>query len=69
MSGEIKITVIATGFEYGQERLPKPKILTPIKQPEEIEPFISHSPIFEDDNSETTEDEMEVPAFIRRKLK
>jgi cell division protein FtsZ len=51
MSGEVKITVIATGFEEGGKKK-KPK--------EEIQ---------EIGKEEEEESELEVPAFIRRKLK
>lgn len=51
MSGEVKITVIATGFEQDEKK----------KKPEELEPINS--------KEEKEESELEVPAFIRRKLK
>lgn len=50
MSGEVKITVIATGFEEGSKQK--------IKEKTEITP-----------EQEKEESELEVPAFIRRKLK
>ena len=50
MSGEVKITVIATGFE-GEEKKKKPKEETTLSKEAEEEA------------------ELEVPAFIRRKLK
>lgn len=81
MSGEIKITVIATGFDAEEAREPRrPQIPTassrpllrnnPIAshpQPEhDFEPPISLDPIDED---EPDDRELDVPAFIRRKLK
>ncbi|HLB95884.1 MAG TPA: cell division protein FtsZ [Patescibacteria group bacterium] len=65
MSGEIKITVIATGFDIdrikprpGAEKIPRAQEM-PTEQP-----------LKEDfETEETLEDELEVPAFIRRKLK
>ena len=89
MQGEIKITVIATGF--GEK--PKPKEekkntqVTQLGEPgafrsmsgptpqESIKPtasvFASESPLTEEseDEEEKKEKELEVPAFIRRKLK
>ncbi|PIP51575.1 cell division protein FtsZ [Candidatus Berkelbacteria bacterium CG_4_9_14_3_um_filter_33_5] len=67
MSGEIKITVIATGFDYGDDVKLKPKVYQPSIKIEESEPFIQNTPMLEED--ETEEDDMEVPAFIRRRLK
>lgn len=71
MAGEVKITVIATGFEYGLEKAPKPKIYQPqIKAEEPEQPFIERTPMFEDEVEDVAEEtDMEVPAFIRRKLK
>lgn len=87
MQGEVKITVIATGFESEQNKTQK-KIFTPSERPlSEIpqsqmlrrdrtsvfdEPEITKSepvksPDLEEENND--EDELEVPAFIRRKLK
>ncbi|TSC92634.1 MAG: cell division protein FtsZ [Candidatus Berkelbacteria bacterium Licking1014_7] len=67
MSGEIKITVIATGFEYETERKFSRsfKTIQPAEQ-EEAMPTTEFEPEFE---PEEEEDEIEVPAFIRRKLK
>lgn len=75
MAGEIKITVIATGFEeqVGEEKpLLKPKMIeqglrTPFFEREtlpkpKVEPRLSRTEI-------KSEDELEIPAFIRRKLK
>lgn len=94
MSGEVKITVIATGFQTDETGLiqeDKPKVqrptsvggagynqipnrplfgfdraranlVTPKKQ-EPIKPEIEEEPV------ETREDELDIPAFIRRKLK
>lgn len=81
MQGEVKITVIATGFESDHTKLQRSPILSESK-PAEIpssqiirreeprieldrESKIANSP----DSSEDDEDELEVPAFIRRKLK
>lgn len=67
MSGEIKITVIATGFEVDK----KPK---PLKKEGEEEGPSGFSRAINTAQEETEtakedEDELEVPAFIRRKLK
>ena len=74
MTGEVKITVIATGFDGVNDRKMKPMqritesspYLNPSREParREPEPQWSGSPIQTED-----EDELEVPAFIRRKLK
>ncbi len=86
MQGEVKITVIATGFESEQRTFQKKAfqpVETPSKdipssqilrrqemqsrmyEPPRIEPKQMPNMIDEDDD----EDELEVPAFIRRKLK
>lgn len=65
MSGEIKITVIATGFEGAQQES-KLKQGTGTMIRREASP----SPFFVPEEEEIKpEDELEVPAFIRRKLK
>jgi len=76
MAGEVKITVIATGFESDQgkgnkksyiinetsaKEIPSSQIL---RRAEHEEP-----PVEDDKKDEDDEDELEVPAFIRRKLK
>lgn len=75
MSGEVKITVIATGFE--SEKASSPKIQSfgqtsslnrsTEKEDEDIikSPFSS----FTEEKEEDEESEIDVPAFIRRKLK
>ena len=82
MQGEVKITVIATGFESEQGRfqkkafqtfdsqtkdIPSSQILRrpPERQRYEQSPMIEQKP----EEDEEDEDELEVPAFIRRKLK
>lgn len=77
MSGEVKITVIATGFEGDQERKAlRPTISKPVE--EEPKPMIERfeRPLFQKpapppsiDEEAEIEDELDVPAFIRRKLK
>lgn len=79
MQGEVKITVIATGFESEQVRnnkknylisesapkdIPDSQILR--KEREQLSSSTPEEPKVEDDEDE---DELEVPAFIRRKLK
>ncbi|OQA02563.1 MAG: Cell division protein FtsZ [bacterium ADurb.Bin400] len=80
MQGEVKITVIATGFESEQARFANKKSFaapeTPVsdiphsqilRRPER---FISPPPpIQEEKPDEEDSEEIEVPAFIRRKLK
>jgi len=73
MSGEVKITVIATGFEQEKEARTKlkgfentfSKSSFGLDKKVETEPEDT-LPSFE---QEEEEDELEVPAFIRRKLK
>jgi len=82
MQGEIKITVIATGF--GDERPRKREeesqeafTLTSLvdlsgaeeKEEEKPKPFIKKPELQEDEEKEEEEADMEVPAFIRRKIK
>lgn len=80
MSGEIKITVIATGFDTEEAQdVRRPQIpigskihaapKTPMRRPDpDPEPDfdISLDPI---DEEESSDHELDVPAFIRRKLK
>lgn len=76
MQGEVKITVIATGFESDQNRFQKKAYSVPESSPKEIpssqmlrrsEPEPIEKP--KETMPEDDEDELEVPAFIRRKLK
>jgi cell division protein FtsZ len=61
MAGEVKITVIATGFEPGSETKKKDaKFHQPIRMEVPREPQVEEV---------KPEEELEVPAFIRRKLK
>jgi cell division protein FtsZ len=75
MQGEVKITVIATGFESEHAKVTRTPISREtrpqdipssqiIRHREELPPPPMPEPRIEDD-----EDEIEVPAFIRRKLK
>jgi len=83
MQGEVKITVIATGFESEHTRINKMPIM-PTGRPSDIpqsqmirreERSFNQQPAPEDnrtmsqDTEDDDEDELEVPAFIRRKLK
>lgn len=76
MSGEVKITVIATGFdeEVTPKKAQRPAMIqqeTPMIQPQQVhEPQPTYSSYSEPEAYEKEEsDELEVPAFIRRKLK
>lgn len=64
MSGEIKITVIATGFDM--ERKKKDGLQMPVMA---AEPRSLVEQLAQPAAAEEVEDELEVPAFIRRKLK
>ncbi|MCD6422063.1 cell division protein FtsZ, partial [bacterium] len=81
MQGEIKITVIATGF--GEER-PKRKeeeakeafTLTSLaelseekEEEEKPEPLVKKPELKAEESKEKEEEDLEVPAFIRRKIK
>lgn len=74
MSGEIKITVIATGFDIdkapkpGLEKIAPPTIGQPMPMSAPTPTSISDE-FAEGPEEEKLEDELEVPAFIRRKLK
>ena len=89
MTGEIKITVIATGFESMGQKEPqtnnmrmnnpaqqqRPAYSPFEKKPIQAKPFSSFgmgdpmTPFNRPDEKKEEEDELEVPAFIRRKLK
>lgn len=73
MSGEVKITVIATGFESEKAERAKIKPFeqnfqrsTVNEEEEHKQPFTSFEQEKEEDEEES---ELDVPAFIRRKLK
>lgn len=83
MQGEVKITVIATGFESDHKTLAK-KAYSPVETPindipgsqilrrAERTPFERTSyaePVRTEEKDLSEDDELEVPAFIRRKLK
>jgi len=77
MSGEVRITVIATGFDEGVEmKKPQKPIFqayqptpTAAATPAPFQPLITREEtMIEEDVAEDTDD-LEVPAFIRRKLK
>lgn len=80
MQGEVKITVIATGFESDQNKFQKKNYIIPesapkeipssqiIRRPERLEEIEKPELTPESPDSDD-EDELEVPAFIRRKLK
>ncbi|OQA53206.1 MAG: Cell division protein FtsZ [candidate division WS2 bacterium ADurb.Bin280] len=76
MSGEVRITVIATGFDEISEPKKQQKPIfssfeQPVQQPQATSPFTplvtKEAPIIEEETEEA--DDLEVPAFIRRKLK
>jgi cell division protein FtsZ len=87
MSGEVKITVIATGFDEGVEmrKQQRPAMSQPSEPatPTYSSPLggfqsqRSYTPLVDREEApqpmmediESSEDELEVPAFIRRKLK
>ena len=73
----MRVTVIATGFDIdriprpGYDRIHKqPSTLTPTSTTPASEPYRPPAePIEEPAEEENLENELEVPAFIRRKLK
>jgi len=76
ISGEVRITVIATGFdEVGEPKKQQKPIFSTFQQPtaqqQSVSPFqplvTKESPVIEEEAEEA--DDLEVPAFIRRKLK
>lgn len=76
MSGEIKITVIATGFdEEDRPTQKRPQIplssSAPARQrePERRTPELAIADIEPESEDENTDTELDIPAFIRRKLK
>jgi len=66
--GEIKITVIATGFDEMMRKAGEPKIqdISPINQ---IEEKARKKTEFKPKEAEEPESEWDIPAFIRRKMK
>ncbi len=77
LTGEIKITVIATGFDGPRERRPERAQLGSRVETPSYSQSVVREPIREPQEPQWTanpldaqeEDELEVPAFIRRKLK
>jgi cell division protein FtsZ len=72
MQGEIKITVIATGFEGGPKKKEGRELTTARPEPFSVaEDFAPSVPTTASEEKKEDEDieELEVPAFIRRKLK
>jgi len=85
MSGEVKITVIATGFETdrslmedkpklqrpttggGYNQIPSRPVMEPLRSM--TQPTMDTTPQAPAEEEELKEDELEIPAFIRRKLK
>ncbi len=68
MSGEIKVTVIATGFEEG-EGGKKKEAEKPVNTPNNSFGSFGFSPVNDSTVEDKNDDELDVPAFIRRKLK
>lgn len=69
MAGEVKITVIATGFEGEVAKKDKKPGLGTLSQQPQQEQRPSFMGTSLEPEPEESEDELEVPAFIRRKLK
>lgn len=88
MGEEVRITVIATGFDEGNKRTsslsfidePKknlviePKVSAPVQQVEMRKPLFNPRPVqpikpVEESPAASEEDELEIPAFIRKKMK
>lgn len=76
MSDEIRITVIATGFDEAARRKPATKhaLVTPLTFPETPEVSESREPVFatkmvDQEMEEEEQEELDIPAFIRKKMK
>ena len=93
MGDEVRITVIATGFDESSKRLspvsivmnedakrtklpeqkfvnpitPAPEVRKPMFNPKPAPPIETMSPVF--GSEEASEDELDIPAFIRKKMK
>src|SRR3989344_2563606 len=76
MSDEVRITVIATGFEEGARKRPAPKSAIPssltFRETEDF-PEKTREPVFAaktiDDQEDEEQTELDIPAFIRKKMK
>src|SRR3989338_9073591 len=76
MSDEVRITVIATGFEEGARKRPTPKTSIPssltFRETEDF-PEKTREPVFAaktiDDQEDEEQTELDIPAFIRKKMK
>lgn len=75
MDEEIKITVIATGFDESYKRpeitptrMEEPEPVPEIRKPAFNSRMIEEEPLSED-KPEEQQDELEIPAFIRKKIK
>ncbi len=73
---EVKITVIATGFDESLHRPPTPvvridePIQEPLRKPIYAPKILEEEPDMDSrDESVTDQDELEIPAFIRKKIK
>lgn len=72
MQGEIKITLIATGFEGGPKKKDEKSLETAKQEPfTSVDDFVPQMPATQvpEKKAEEEIEELEVPAFIRRKLK
>jgi len=78
MSGEIKITVIATGFDTDRIKENRPSLggfhrPAPVQQSPMMNSFSiqppAPTPMPQMPEEEAVDEELDVPAFIRRKLK
>jgi len=70
--GEIKVTVIATGFDEGLlKKTSETKLqdISPVSKPEEMEKKRPIMPRTKEVPAEDPESEWDIPAFIRRKMK
>lgn len=80
MDEQVKITVVATGFEGGprkkhvdsvasmQEREPEPMVREPVSPPKPRQPMFNTKSL-EEKTGDDSEDELDIPAFIRKKMK
>ena len=76
MEDEVKITVVATGFDEGSRRKPVDSVAPamPMEETKEEQGSVTRKPMFstkslEEPAKQDEQDELDIPAFIRKKMK